>query len=43
MSTIETFEWVSIDKFYNGVVINPGSINWTMNKEQVTNFLKEYK
>ena len=43
MTTFETFEWVSNDKTYNGVVINPGSTGWTMSKEQVTNFLADYK
>ncbi len=43
MTTFETFEWVSNDKTYNGVVINPGSTGWTMSKEQVTYFLTDFK
>ena len=43
MTTFETFEWVSNDKFYYGVVINPASTAWTMSKEQVKNFLTDYK
>lgn len=43
MTTFETFEWVSNNKIYNGVVINPGSTGWTMSKEQVASFLTDYK
>ena len=43
MSTFEAFEFAKIDQNYNGVVINPGSVGWTMSKEQVKNFLDDYK
>jgi hypothetical protein len=43
MSTFEAFEWVAIDEDYVGIVINPGSTGWTMNKEQVKNFLMDFK
>ena len=41
MPTFEAFDWVSNNDSYNGIVINPGSTGWTMNKEQVKNFLSD--
>jgi hypothetical protein len=38
MTSFEVFEWIATDKFYNGVVINPGSIVWTMGKDKLKNF-----
>lgn len=43
MSTIEAFEFAGNDKIYHGVVINPGSVGWTMSKEQLNNFIADYK
>jgi hypothetical protein len=41
MPTVESFEWVLNNDAYNGIVINPGSTGWTMNKEQVKNFIMD--
>lgn len=43
MSTIEAFEFAGNDKIHHGVVINPGSVGWTMSKEQLNNFIEDYK
>ena len=43
MDTFEAFEFVKIGQDYNGIVINPGSKPWTMNNEQVNNFLEDFK
>lgn len=43
MTTFEVFEWIANDKFYNGVVINPGSVIWTLSSEKVRNFLNDFK
>lgn len=43
MSTFESFEWIHNDEIYTGIVINPGSTGWTMRKDQIANFLIDYK
>jgi hypothetical protein len=43
MTTIEAFEFATNSKVSNGVIINPGSIGWEMNKEQLRNFIRDYK
>ncbi len=43
MDTFEAFEFVKLGENYNGVVINPGSKPWTMNNEQINNFLEDFK
>ena len=40
MNTFEAFEFAKSAENYNGIVINPGSKPWTMNIEQVNNFLE---
>lgn len=42
MSTFEAFEWVANSDSHVGIVINPGSTGWTMNKEKVKNFLMDF-
>ncbi len=42
MSTFEAFEWVANSDAHVGIVINPGSTGWTMNKDQVKNFLIDF-
>lgn len=42
MSTFEAFEWVASSNNHVGIVINPGSTGWSMNKEQVKLFLMEF-
>jgi hypothetical protein len=43
MTTFDIFEFAKRDTNYVGVVINPGSNPWTMKREQVLNFLNDYK
>ena len=43
MTTFDIFEFAKRDSSYVGVVINPGSNPWTMKREQVLNFLNDYK
>jgi len=40
---LELFGFSEKDNSYDGVVINPGTIGWTMKKENVRNFLTEFK
>jgi hypothetical protein len=42
MSTFEAFEWAASSEAHVGIVINPGSTGWTMNKDQVKNFLMDF-
>ena len=43
MNTFEAFEFAENDDIYNGIVINPASNSWTMSKEQLQNFLEDYR
>ena len=40
---LELFGFSEKDNSYDGVVINPGTIGWTMKKENIRNFLTEFK